>query len=201
MCNYTKPKQPLAIGEFHAEPSSTAMTCGRKQSDVLSEKWNRVQTGSELLERFLARGRREAIGGIENLCSNVNVSCSCQEDSRSSHDPMHSGVDVALLREWFVPGSAGVIAAPPRPARNCLDRLHHDVSLFTDGNEATEDCCIMGILHHEIIVGEHDGVEVESFETAKMRRSDLAPVASDANKANQALLTRFDTSFQRTLRT
>ena len=45
------------------------------------------------------------------------------------------------------------------------------------------------------------GVEVESFETAKMRRSDLAPVPGDANKANQTLLTRFDTSLQRALRT
>ena len=59
----------------------------------------------------------------------------------------------------------------------------------------------MSLLHHEVIVGKHDCVEVESFETAKMRRGDLAPVPGDTDKADQTLLTRFDTSLQRASRT
>ena len=34
-----------------------------------------------------------------------------------------------------------------------------------------------------------------------MRRGDLAPVPGDANKADQALLTRFDASLERAFRT
>ena len=111
------------------------------------------RSASESLERFIARRGRKAISSIENLCSNVNVACVLSTKTPARAMTQCTAASMSRCRERLVPGGAGVIAAPPRPTCNCLDRLIHDVSFFTHGDQAVEHRCIVGILHHEVIVG------------------------------------------------
>ena len=79
----------------------------------------------------------EALGRVEHAGEELEVSGAVQEDARLAEHPVDGEVDVRLLDEGLVPGRSRLLPRSPGPLRDRLDRLHRDVPLAADRQQAT----------------------------------------------------------------
>lgn len=133
-----------------------------------------------------------AAGGVEDFGEEVDVADGVEEEVGAVEDPVDGAVDVGLVFEGLVPGGVGVFFVAPGAAGDGFDGLDGDVAVLTELDEGFEVGGVLGVLHHDVVVGEEDGVEVEFLEAALVHGGDGGAVAGDADIADEALVAGFE---------
>ena len=80
----------------------------------------------------------------------------------------------------------------PRAARDALDRLHRDVALAAQREQALDVGGVLLVTRDDVAVREEHGVEREALEAAAVHLGDREPVAGHADEADEPLVARLD---------
>ena len=101
------------------------------------------------------------MNGIKDTRQEVNIASSVQEDLRVAKDPVHGKVNVGLLFKRTIPRGAVLVCILPRLAGDALDRLHGNITFFTNSQHLVEIFGIARILHHDVAIWKQHRIKVK----------------------------------------
>src|SRR5215470_8933179 len=89
------------VGWNGGRPShNSGFSCRVAGSD---KEWKHLEPGALFAHRLIGRSRGETARSVEHFREQMDVADGGKEDPRPGENPVHSGVDVALLIERLIP--------------------------------------------------------------------------------------------------
>jgi len=162
---------------------------------LLYEEGRHFEAVGEGLHLIIGGTGSETMGSFQGEGQDGYVAGSVKKNLRVAKNPVYGEFDISLVLKRTVPGRPVLLNIVPGGTGNAFDGLHSDVTLFADSQEFVEVFRVERVLHHDMVVGEQDGIKIELGEGAQVKLRDGDAMTSDANEADKPFVTRLDYSF------